>query len=105
MRFAPSIDIIDYLQKEGVSIKAYDPEAIENAKKLLKDVEYCNDPYEAAENTDALLILTEWNEFKELDLEKIKGLMKNKLIIDGRNIYNPEEMKKLGFKYIGVGRK
>ena len=105
MRFAPSIEIINYLQKEGAKIKAYDPEAVENAKKLLKDVEYCNDPYEAAESADALLVLTEWNEFKELDLDKIKDLMKSKLIIDGRNIYNPEEMKKLGFNYISMGRK
>jgi len=105
MRFAPSIDIISYLQKEGAKIKAYDPEAVENAKKLLKDVEYCKDPYEAAESADALLVLTEWNEFKELDLDKIKDLMKSKLIIDGRNIYNPEEMKKLSFKYISMGRK
>ena len=105
MRFAPSIDIINYLQKEGAKIKAYDPEAVENAKKLLKDIKYCNDPYEAAESADALLVLTEWNEFKELDLDKIKDLMKSKLIIDGRNIYNPEEMKKLGFNYISMGRK
>jgi len=105
MRFAPSIDIINYLQKEGAKIKAYDPEAVENAKKLLKDIKYCKDPYEAAESADALLILTEWNEFKELDLDKIKDLMKNKLIIDGRNIYKPEEMKKLGFSYISIGRK
>ena len=105
MRFAPSIDIINHLQEEGAKIKAYDPEAIENSKKLLKDIEYCKDPYEAAENAEALLILTEWNEFKELDLDKIKNLMKNKLVIDGRNIYNPEEMKKLGFKYISIGRK
>ena len=105
MRFAPSINIISYLQKEGAKIKAYDPEAMEKAKETLKDVEYCEGSYDVAKDADALLILTEWNEFKELDLEKIKSLMKNKLIIDGRNIYNPEEMKKLGFKYISIGRK
>ena len=105
MRFAPSIDIINHLQKEGAKIRAYDPEAMENAKKVLKNAEYCKGPYEAAENADALLILTEWNEFKELDLGKIKNLMKNKMIIDGRNIYDPEEMKKLGFRYISIGRK
>lgn len=104
IRFAPSIDIINYLQKEGAKIKAYDPEAMEKAKKLL-EIEYCKDPYEAAKDIDVLLILTEWNEFKELDLEKIKNLMKNNLIVDGRNIYNPEEMKKLGFNYISIGRK
>ncbi len=105
MRFAPSIDIINALQGEGAKIKAYDPEATEGAKKILKEVDYCKDPYEAAKDANALLILTEWNEFKELDLEKIKSLMKDKLVIDGRNIYNPEEMKRLGFAYLSVGRK
>ena len=105
MRFAPSVEIINILQKGGAKIKAYDPEAIENAKKILKDVEYCEDAYKTAEDVDALLILTEWNEFKEIDLGKIKSLMKNNLVIDGRNIYNPEEMKKSGLKYVSIGRK
>ena len=105
MRFAPSIDIIKELQKEGAAIKAYDPEAMENARHMLNGVIYCSDPYEAAEGADALLILTEWNEFKTLELKKIKELMKHSLVIDGRNIYDPEEMKKLGFRYISMGRK
>jgi len=104
MRFAPSIHIIEELQKEGGKIRAYDPEAMDKSKITLNDIEYCKDPYEAAKDSDVLLILTEWNEFKELDLEKMKSLMKNPLIIDGRNIYNPQEMKKLGFKYISIGR-
>jgi len=104
MREAPSIDIIKALQKEGAKIKAYDPEAVNKAKKIFQDIEYCTDPYEVAKDSDALLILTEWNEFKELDLNKIKSLMKNSLIIDGRNIYNPNDMKSLGFKYISIGR-
>ncbi|MBW2981141.1 UDP-glucose/GDP-mannose dehydrogenase family protein [Candidatus Woesearchaeota archaeon] len=104
MRRAPSIDVIKALQKEGAKIKAYDPEAIERAKEVFKDITYCDDPYEVAKDADALVILTEWNEFKELDLKKIKGLLKQPLIIDGRNIYNPEELKKEGFKYISVGR-
>jgi len=105
MRFAPSVDVIQYLQKEGAKIKAYDPEAMEKAKTIIKDIEFCKDPYEVSKDSDALLILTEWNEFKELDLKKIKSLLKNPLIIDGRNIYNPEELKKEGFTYISIGRK
>jgi len=104
MRFAPSIYIIQELQKEGGKIKAYDPEAMEKAKTIFSDVEFCKDPYEIAKDSEVLLILTEWNEFKELDLKKIKSLMKTPLIIDGRNIYNPEDIKKEGFAYISVGR-
>ena len=91
--------------KEGVNIKAYDPEAIENTKKIFNEIEYCQELYEAAKDTDAILILTEWNEFKEMDLKRVKKLMKNPLIIDGRNIFNTEEMKKEGFNYISIGRK
>ncbi|MBI2135113.1 UDP-glucose/GDP-mannose dehydrogenase family protein [Candidatus Woesearchaeota archaeon] len=105
MRLAPSIYIIDELQKEGAKIKAYDPEAMEKAKSILNGVEFCNNPYDAAKDADALLILTEWNEFREMDLAKIKSLMKKPLIFDGRNIYNPESMKKEGFNYISIGRK
>jgi len=105
MRFAPSIDIINELQKEGAKIKAYDPKAMEKAKGILKNVEYCNNPYDVAKDADALVIITEWNEFKELDLKKLKSLMKHPLIIDGRNIYQPEDVKKEGFTYISIGRK
>jgi len=105
MRLAPSIDIIGALQKEGAKIKAYDPEAMDKSKQILEDVEYCEDPYDVAENSDALLILTEWEEFMELDLNKVKSLLKHPLIIDGRNIYNPEDMKSLGFTYVSIGRK
>ena len=104
MRFAPSVDIIEALQREGAKIKAYDPEAMEKARQVLKNIEYCNNPYDAAKDADALLILTEWNEFKELDMNKIKSLMRHHLILDGRNIYNPEDMKKEGFTYISIGR-
>ena len=105
MRFAPSVDIIGALQKEGAIIKAYDPEAGEKARQMLKDVTYCSNPYDAAKDSDALLILTEWNEFKELDMKKIKSLMKHHLIIDGRNIYSPDKIKNEGFSYISIGRK
>ena len=105
MRFAPSIDIITGLQKEGAKIKAYDPQAMEKAKNTLNGVVYCNNPYDAAKDSDALIIITEWDEFKKLDLKRIKSIMKHPLIIDGRNIYKPEDVKKEGFAYISIGRK
>lgn len=104
MRDAPSIDIISLLEKDGVKVKAYDPEAAENARKIMEKVKYCKGAYEVAKGVDALVILTEWNEFKELDLEKIKSSMNSPIIIDARNIYDPETMKSLGFNYQGVGR-
>ena len=104
MREAPSVYIISQLQKHGAKVKAYDPIAVENASKLLKDVHYAPNSYDAARDADALVIITEWNEFKVLDLSKIKKLMRNPVIFDGRNIYEPEKVKKLGFTYKGVGR-
>ncbi len=106
MRFAPSIDIIDALKKENCKIKCYDPIAMDNAKGNYKlDVEYCDNSYEAAKDTDALVVVTEWDEFKYLDFIKIKEIMKDNVIVDGRNIYDPKKMKKLGFRYFGIGRK
>ena len=105
MRFAPSIYIIQELQKEGAKIKAYDPEAMEKAKRIFNDVEFCKEPYEVSKDAYALLILTEWNEFKELDIKKIKSLLISPIIIVGRNIYNPENLRNEGFTYISVGRK
>ena len=105
MRFAPSIYIIQELQKEGAKIKAYDPEAMEKAKKIFNDVDFCKDSYETSKDADALLILTEWNEFKELDIKKIKSSLKNLIIFDGRNVYNPEDLRNEGFTYISIGRK
>ena len=105
MRFAPSIDIITDLLKEGAKIQAFDPKSMDRSKEIFKDITYCNNPYDVAKGTDALLILTEWNEFKELDMKKLKSLMKHPLIIDGRNTYDPEEMKEEGFSYISLGRK
>src|SRR3989344_3703986 len=103
MREAPSIYIIENLQKKGAIIKAYDPVAVKNAAKLLKNINYCTDSYEVAKDADALLVLTEWNEFKLLDFAKIKKLMKNPVIFDGRNIYDPQKLKDLNFRYFGVG--
>lgn len=104
MREAPSIYIIARLQEEGAKIKAYDPRATEKARVVLPDVEYCPDPYEAARDSDALLIITEWNEFRNLDLLRIRESLRQPVIIDGRNMFDPAEMKRLGFTYQGVGR-
>lgn len=104
MRDAPSIKIINHFQGQGYKIQAYDPEAMNNAKKILKNVIYVNTPYEAAKGASALIILTEWNEFRQIDLLKIKKNLDYPLLFDGRNIYDPNVIKKLGFKYSGVGR-
>jgi UDPglucose 6-dehydrogenase len=104
MRSAPSIDVIEMLQSEGAIIKAFDPQAKEKAKQVLKNVIFCKDPYETAQGSDCVVIMTEWNEFKEIDLAKVKDMMANPVIIDGRNIYDPAKMKELGFVYHGVGR-
>ena len=105
IRFAPAIDIIKALKQEGVKVKAFDPQAMDNAKKELKGVTFCKDPYSVAKGSDCLAVITEWNEFKELDFKKIKKLLKQPLIIDGRNIYDPVKLKSMGFKYVGMGRK
>lgn len=104
MRSAPSIDIIKMLQSEGASIKAFDPVSNEKAQQILKNVTFCKDPYEVAQGSDCLVVITEWNEFKEIDLAKVKDEMANPVIIDGRNIYDPAKMKELGFIYYGIGR-
>lgn len=104
MREAPSIKIISTLQRLGAKIRVYDPVAKNTARKVLKNVVYCGNCEEVAGGADAILIITEWNEFKQLNLARIKKLMKRPIILDGRNIYNPEELKSLGFIYKGVGR-
>ncbi|MBU1852616.1 MAG: UDP-glucose/GDP-mannose dehydrogenase family protein [Candidatus Omnitrophica bacterium] len=104
MRSAPSIDIINSLKENGAKIKAYDPQAMKKAKTIFKGITFCNDPYQVAKNSDALAIVTEWHEFEVLDLRRIKKLMKNPLVVDGRNVFDPKKMKKLGFKYISIGR-
>lgn len=105
MRDAPSLVIINQLQEAGAKVKAFDPEAQKTAKRILKGVTYCKDPYTTVAGCDALVIVTEWNEFRDIDLKKIKQLLKHPNIVDGRNIYEPQEMKKLGFNYLCVGRK
>lgn len=106
MREAPAITIIKNLLDKGAKIQAYDPKAVETAKRIFKDsINYSGSAYSAIENTDALLLLTEWNEFRRPDFEKMKKLMKQPVVFDGRNQYNPINMKEKGFEYICVGRK
>ena len=104
IRFAPALEIIRQLLKEGVLVKAYDPKAIEKAKVELPEVTYCSNPYEVAMEADGLVICTEWDEFRNINFEKIKNLMKRPFILDGRNICNKDKMISLGFEYLGIGR-
>jgi len=104
MREAKSVEIIKSLQAEGAKIKAYDPVAMENTKKIIPDITYCESSYEVAEGADALVIVTEWREFKQLNLEKVRKVMNRPLIFDGRNIYDPEKKRRLGFEYYSIGR-
>ena len=104
MRDAPSIDIAQALTTAGAKVRGFDPVAMEVAGPILPAVEMFDDPYSMAKGCDALMVITEWNEFKQLDLKKVKGLLKSPIIFDGRNIYDPATMKKMGFKYRGMGR-
>lgn len=104
MRDAPSIDIIEELKKYDTEIKAYDPEAMDVAKKKIEGITFADSAKNAVEGVDLLILLTEWNEFREMDLEEVASLMKEKNVVDGRNIWEPSEMKELGFNYVGVGR-
>ena len=104
MREAASIDIVAGFIQAGAMVRAFDPVAMEVARGLLPAVEMYADPYEMAKGCDALVVVTEWNEFKQLDLERVKGLLKQPVIFDGRNIYDPARMKALGFTYRGLGR-
>jgi UDPglucose 6-dehydrogenase len=106
MREAPSIYIIEKLIGKGAKIKAYDPQAVKNARRVLPSgVNYVKNVFSAVSNTDVLVLLTEWREFQQLDLSRIKKLMRKAVIVDGRNVYTPCEARKLGFEYIGMGRK
>ncbi len=104
IRDAAALEIIHLLQNEGAHICAYDPQAMENAAKVLKNVTLCDNPYQVAEHADALILATEWNEFKQLDFAKVKTLMQQPVILDGRNLWDAAALKALGFTYMGVGR-
>ncbi len=104
MRDAPSVNIIKHLISEGAQIRACDPAAMQNAAKLLPGIGYFDDPYEAARGADALLVLTEWSVFASAELEKLKKVMSSPVIVDGRNMFDPEKIKKAGFEYSSIGR-
>ena len=104
IREAPAFRIIQLLQREGAEVRAYDPKAMENARAQLQGVIFCQDPYEAADVAEALILATEWEAFKDVDLSRVKSRMKWPLFLDGRNFFAKETMRELGFEYIGMGR-
>jgi UDPglucose 6-dehydrogenase len=105
VREAPAVTVIEMLKREYAHVRAFDPEAMENTRRLFGDqVYFAKDAYDALEGADALLILTEWDEFREPDFGRMRELLKQPLVIDGRNIFNPEEVRALGFTYSGMGR-
>jgi UDPglucose 6-dehydrogenase len=104
MRDAPSLDIVPALQAAGAKVRAFDPAGMHEAQGLLKDVDYKDGPYAALDGADAVVIITEWDEFRALDMDRVKSLLKSPIMIDLRNIYRPEEMKEAGFAYHSIGR-
>jgi UDPglucose 6-dehydrogenase len=104
MRDSPSLDIIPALLAAGAKIRAFDPEGMDEARKLLNGIEYCADAYDTLPGADALAIVTEWNAFRALDMPRVKDLMKAPVLVDMRNIYDPGTMGELGFTYISIGR-
>jgi UDPglucose 6-dehydrogenase len=105
MRESPSLSIVPALQRAGASVRAYDPEGVEEARQLLAGVSFCGNAYEAMAGADALVIVTEWNEFRALDLERVRGLLRSPTVIDLRNIYKPADMAEAGFYYVSIGRR
>jgi len=104
MRDAPSLDIVPALIEAGVTVKAFDPESMHEAREMMPDIVYCDNAFEAIEGADALAILTEWDQFRALDLQKVKASLKTPLVVDLRNIYDPAAMRDQGFVYHGIGR-
>ncbi|MCA1849694.1 MAG: UDP-glucose 6-dehydrogenase, partial [Acidobacteria bacterium] len=104
MREAPSVDIIRGLLERGATVRAYDPVAMEEARKILPDIQYTDDEYAAVEGADVLVFMTEWNQFRALDMERVHSLMRTPKVADLRNIYEPGVIRELGFDYVGVGR-
>ena len=104
MRDAPSIDIVHELVKRGAKVRGFDPESMKVAARKIEGIEFVKSAYDAVDGADLLILLTEWNEFSEMDLEKVKKLMKQHKVVDARNVWEPSEMKKMGFEYVGVGR-
>ena len=105
IREAPALDIISALQQRGAKIKAYDPVAMPATQQVLRDVEYCQDSYSTCEGSDVLVLVTEWNQFRALDLERVRALLLQPVMVDLRNVYEPATMQRLGFRYTSVGRR
>ena len=104
LRDAPSISVIRMLLNQGATVRAYDPVGMERARDELPHVVYCDNPYDAAQEADALFLITEWNEFKQLDMARVRDLMRQPVLLDARNVYDPQQMRELGFIYRGMGR-
>ncbi len=104
VRYSPALALIKQLLVEGVSVKAYDPKAMEKARREISSLTCCQDPYEAASGADALVVATEWKEFESLDLTRVRTLMRRPLVFDGRNLFDQEKMTSMGFEYLGIGR-
>ena len=104
MRDAPSLMLVPALQDAGAKVRAYDPEGMEQARPLLDNVEFAASAYAAIEGADALVLVTEWDAFRALDLHKVKSLLKSPVVVDLRNVYAPDEMRRLGFSYTSIGR-
>ncbi|MFN0140605.1 MAG: UDP-glucose dehydrogenase family protein [Pyrinomonadaceae bacterium] len=104
MRESPAIDIINAMTARGATVRAYDPVAMDEARHYIEGIEFASDEYDAIRGADALVIITEWNQFRALDMEKVKGLLRSPRIADLRNVYEPEDMREMGFVYVGVGR-
>jgi len=104
MRDSPSLDIVPALVEAGAKVRAFDPEGTEEAKKLLTGIEYVENAYDALQGADVLAIITEWNEFRALDLKRVKALLKSPVVVDLRNVWDPKEMREAGFTYVSVGR-
>jgi UDPglucose 6-dehydrogenase len=105
IRESPALDIIAALQTRGAHVKAYDPVAMPATEQELPEVEYCHDAYETCTGSDALVLVTEWNQFRALNLERVRSLLHQPVMIDLRNVYEPETMRRLGFRYAAVGRR
>ena len=104
MRDSPSLDIIPALQADGAQIRAFDPAGMEESRKLFKDIQFCDGPYDALQGADAVVLITEWDVFRAMDLDRVKSLMKSPVMIDLRNVYTPQLMTENGFQYSSIGR-
>ena len=104
IREAPALDLIGALLERGARIRAFDPAAMANAARVLPAVEYCKDAYDAASGADGVVLVTEWNQFRNLDMERLKAALRQPVFVDLRNVYEPQRIREMGFRYTGVGR-